>query len=47
MSDWEWVSVVWWQDSGTDNWFRGYLLQSYHNGQKAERWADIQNTFAG
>ncbi|CAF1428881.1 unnamed protein product [Didymodactylos carnosus] len=47
MSDWEWVSVVWWQDSGTDNWYRGYLLQSYHKGQKAERWGDIQNTFAG
>ncbi|CAF0986470.1 unnamed protein product [Didymodactylos carnosus] len=47
MSDWEWVSVVWWQDAGTDNWYRGYLLESYHRGQKAERWQDIQNTFAG
>lgn len=46
-SDWEWVSVVWWQDGNSDQWYRGYLLQSYHKGQKAERWQDIQNTING
>lgn len=46
-SDWEWVSVVWWQDGDSDQWYRGTLLQSYHKGQKAERWADIQNTING
>ncbi|KAI9705030.1 MAG: hypothetical protein M1836_006812 [Candelina mexicana] len=46
-SDWEWVSVVWWQDGNTDQWYRGYLLQSYHSGSKAEKWQDIQNTING
>lgn len=46
-SDWEWVSVVWWQDGNSDQWYRGALLQSYHKGQKAEGWGNIQNTISG
>lgn len=44
MSDWEWVSVVWAKDAGSETWFRWTLLQSYHKGEKAESWNDIEST---